>query len=413
MNCLEKKLEELIFFLIPIPIFLSPTSPYLLASGDVWSESLSLPIIFFLTPILLIFNIIRPVKLRGESVVLIAPLFVFFIWTIVLILYSASHGFESMLYGFQWNLLFFWILYFFMKFGWGDIRRLSRLFFAGACVGSFYIFLSGLLEIVIFGSLLDDGRMTQNLIGKGQYQLLVYVPTLMALSALLVLAFYKTKLLDVSLLIICLYMVVTFSAIVFTGAREGLLVFLVGVSIHLFTLSRKFKVVIFFAFMAILTLFIAAGPALLEFAESLNLKIVEKIITLSDDKLGGRGEVFAVYSAYMLENSMTGFGLLPPENVYTDDGHSIKSSAHNYYVDSFVWTGAPGFFLIVIFTIVVLLLCFKRILVLKSADIRFQAAWIVLMVMLISNNINVPLRQPIIVPIFCLLVWLMFVRRTA
>src|SRR5690606_5340473 len=109
-----------------------------------------------------------------------------------------------------------------------NVKYIVRPFFYGAFIGAAYIFLSGVLEYIIYGALLDAGRVSQNLIFKGQYQLVVYTPTVLAFSFLIVLSFYKANLFSLPRSALVVYFAICFVAIIFTGSREGLLVCLLG-----------------------------------------------------------------------------------------------------------------------------------------------------------------------------------------
>ena len=410
---MERKLAWLVMFLIPMPVFLSPSSSIILASGSIYNDALAFPLSFFLTPFIVLYGVKNLANVKGLGSVALVLLAIFSIWVVLLSFASAATNSPvSLIYAAQWLLLLFWGNYFFSSLYGYNLGGLMRPFFWGAFVGAAYILISGLLEIVFYGALLDSGRMSQNLVFKGQYQLYVYTPTLLAVSFLVVLTLYKSGILLLSKFCFFSYFLALFFALLFTGAREGLLVFLLGGFLICFIRSALSMLLVLMAFGLIFSGIYIYSDSIFQYFASSDLRLLNKFARLREagDSLGARDVMIASYWGLIERDYMLGFGLLPPELAYPDAGVDVKS-AHNFYVDVWAWTGLPGFALMTYFA--VFLVCISAGNILKSfLGVRSSHAvrgfsWIVLLVLFVSNNINVPLRQPLIVPLFMLCVFLM------
>lgn len=407
MSDIEEKIEKLISFLLAVPIFLSPFSPYLLADADVWDDSLAFPLVFFLTPVAVLIGVKNIGKLRGVRLILLFPLLCFFFWIQMLAVYSSQVSPISFVYAMQWSLLFFWGLYFLTGFGRNNLDVVVRVFFYGAFLGATYIFISGLLEVMLYGSLMDNGRMTQNLILKGQYQILVYVPTSIALSSVVSLLLYKVGVLKISWIVVFIYLVISFLAILFTGAREGFFMFVSG-CFFVFFINRFSALVVplFFSLLVIFLFYINSDLVFEKLAES-EIRLFVKLAALSSSPLGGRDLAVTNYLNLYKENIFFGMAMLPPEISMSRMGVDSKS-AHNFYVDALAWSGSIGFALLMMFFLLLLLYVFHQSVLSHSYRrlVLTKVFFVLLLVLFVSNNINVPLRQPLVVPLFMFVVYL-------
>lgn len=409
---MERKIAWLVMLLIPIPLFISPSSAVVFASGTIGDDALAFPLSFFLTPLIIVISIKNIKCVKGASASLVALLAAFSAWVTLLSFASATRHPVSLVYASQWMLIFFWGNYFLSSLNRYSLRDLARPFFYGAFSGAAYIFLSGMLELALYGALLDSGRMTQNLVLKGQYQLYVYTPTLLAVSFLVVLTLYKSGHFPLSRFWFYIYLSISLIALLLTGAREGLLVFLLGGGLICFVRSMLSMLVAAFILAVVLIGFYFNFEAVLQFFAASDLRVLNKIARLAEDgaALGSRDIMMANYLRLIDRDYMLGLMLLPPELAYPDAGVDIKS-AHNFYIDVWAWTGFPGLVLFVCFVLLLFFIAFGNIL--KHAldsqqdQIAVGFSWIVLIVLLVSNNINVPLRQPAVVPVFMLCVFFM------
>lgn len=408
---LEKAIDKIIVFLIPLPVFLSPSSPYLLANTDVWNDVFALPLIFFMSPIAFFLGMHRLFYLKGYALYVLVPLFLFFLWCLFLALLSSNKSYDSFMYFFQWGLIFIWGLYFLSAFNSGDFLAKAKVFFWGAFFGSFYIFVSGFLELVIFGHLLDNGRMTQNLILKGQYQILVYVPTLLSIAASINIIFYKEGFLNKNrffALFFAFYYAITFFAVVFTGSREGLLFFVISSFLVFFV--KDFRS-LFISFLFLLVLFLLLVFILFEFSgffEIYNVRVIEKFKALIDAPFAGRDIAINNYMQAFINSPVIGSAMLPPHFHENMVGFESKS-AHNFYIDILVWSGVIGGFIMFLFFLLVFLRFVLNVYG-RCSRVRcfsYKVFIVILMVLLLSNNVNVPLRQPLIIPIFMFLVFML------
>src|SRR5690606_30760532 len=101
----------------------------------------------------------------------------------------------AILYGLQWAMTFAWLPYFSTLHEEGRLRTFLKGFVAGVLLNVGFYALSGVLEIALYGGLQDAGRLTQNLILVGQYQVATYVPTLVVYSFLVVVALQQSQVL--------------------------------------------------------------------------------------------------------------------------------------------------------------------------------------------------------------------------
>ena len=410
---MDRKIAWLVMFLLPIPVFLSPSSKILLANGTVFNDALAFPLSFFLTPVITLVALKNVKRIKGVPAILILLLAAFAIWVAALAFTSAIAHPISLVYAFQWVLMLFWGGYFLSSLDEYSLTTLVRPFFMGAFAGATYIFLSGALEIAFHGALQDFGRMTQNLILKGQYQLYVYTPTLLAICSLIVMAIYKSGNFPFSKIWFYIYLVVSLLAVLFTGAREGLLIWGLGGFLIFFVRSMLSMFVALVPILLVSVLIYFNIDSLMHYFASSDLRMFNKIARLADDgaALGSRDLMMASYLGLIERDYFLALMLLPPELAYPDAGVSIKS-AHNFYVDVWAWTGFPGFLFLLLFTLSLLFVSVINILkngvVTRPNKMLVNFSWIILLVLLVSNNINVPLRQPLIVPIFMFCVFAMF-----
>ena len=413
---LQKAIAWLVMFLMPIPIFLSPSSSIVFANGTIGNEALAFPLSLAMVPLIFTLSVLNINKIRGVKAFLYFWLLLFSLWVLGSAFASASNYPVSLLYALQWILIFLWAGYFFSSLEDFSFESLARPFFIGAFFGAFYIFISGFMEFLFYGALLDAGRMTQNLVLKGQYQLAVYTPTVLAYSFLVLLVSWSSRTFPFSSLAFLLYAVVALVALIFTGAREGLLVYFLGGFFILFLRSLRALFVctilsIFFVF-----IFLSRLEEVVYWFSVSELRLLNKIARLFEEggALGARDIMIMEYVRIIIDNPFWGVMMVPPEVISNGAATSVKS-AHNFYVDVWAWAGFPGFLTYLFFSISLLFMAIVSIAkswLARSEDrVVVGASWVVIVMLLVSNNINVPLRQPLVIPLFLFCVYLMFPSR--
>ncbi len=396
--------DSVIGFLIPLCIFIEVGSPILLATSPLAQESLAVPLSFLVMPIVLILGVIRLSKTTDASshkAYLSGLPFVAY----VIVLASTSAIFinpKAIVAGVQWLLPFLWMPYF-LSLKSHDFERLARGFVSGVFFSALYYFTAGTLEILQYGVLQDFGRMSQNIILPGQYQVAVYVPTALAYGALISTVFVKNGLVDRSKHYLLALNFFGLVAISFTASREGMLVFLVG---HLLVaaIQRRSRIAVSLIAISLFATIIALNldQLMRAFSES-ELRLLNKIAALhaAEDQLAGRDDMIINVLQIIRSNTLFGTHFLPPQT-FSDRFTIIAPSAHNIYVDAFLWTGFIGGILFIFFSGV--FLCQAMHLIIKqiaTQSLNMAAGIAVLSVLFImlSNNINVPWRQPLTAPI--------------
>lgn len=397
-------------FLLPLPVFLEPSSRFLLATSGAYDGVFALPLSLLALPLAIVMVLIsvKPQVSWSTFIGIGLPSVFFILWAVVLGGISSTVDIAAVAYAIQWILPFLWVPYFSVVLT--PVR--ARYFFAGFVLGAFagatYIAASGFLELAIFGGLQDLGRMSQNLVLHGQGQLYVYTPTVIAYSTLIANWAAKARICDLSLSLRYLLNVITLFALVFLAAREGLLVFTVGMA-ALYALGSLRRTLILLVGIMIVGFI---GFSLLASGIGQNffgaLRIIDKLLALAQEgrALGMRDQMIAQYLNVISDNPIFGSAMLPPSVFYRDIGVSAPS-AHNYYVDIWAWSGLPGLVLIAFLTISAVGISGFRILRTYSVPIKHRTniyflggiGVCVLLFFGVSNNINVPLRQPLTGPI--------------
>lgn len=417
-------LDACIGFVLPLPVFLEPANSFLLATSGAYDRVFAVPISLLALPLAIIIFLIR-VKPHVSWSTLIAiglPSAIFISWSLLIGGISSIVDFAAAAYAIQWILPFLWIPYFAVVLT--PVR--CRFFFAGFVFGAFtgaaYIATAGFLELGLYGGLQDLGRMSQNLVLYGQGQLYVYTPTVIAYSTLVANWAIKARLCHVSTSFRYVLNVITLFALVFLAAREGLLVFMIGMA-ALFALGSLRKTLILVAGAAAAGIF---GFSLLASGIGENvlgaLRIIDKLLALGEEgrALGMRDQMIAQYLNVIRDSPIFGSAMLPPNVFYRDIGVSAPS-AHNYYVDVWAWSGLPGLVAVAFLAISAVAISSFRILRTYSVPITHRTniyflgglGICVLLFFGVSNNINVPLRQPLTGPIGLLAAYITIAKSAA
>ncbi|MBA4721679.1 MAG: hypothetical protein H2067_11195 [Alcanivorax sp.] len=408
-------MDYIIGLLMPMAIFLDPSSPVLLAKSSLAQGGVAFPLSFFVLPLALTISLFR---IGGGINKRYAPL-VFFgapflIYTILLSLVIGISGqAAALVYGAQWAFVFLWLPYFLALKREEQFSALYEGFLNGAFFSVLYYSVSGVLEIAIYGSLMDMGRMTQNLILPGQYQVAVYVPTLIAFSAGLINGLFLSGRVKKSMRWLLAFNFMTVLSLIFLAAREAILVYVL--SLGLFYAVRKPS-----RFIVSIGLVVFLGGALFLNIDGIfaamsgsEVRAFQKFASLQyeENRLGGRDVMIKNVLTIVESDPLFGSHFLPPDSVGRELG-VYAPSAHNMYIDALVWTGGIGGALFWIFC--ASLFFYSLCIVLKNyrspgvVGVSVYSSVLVLMLLIVSNNLNVPMRQPIVAPLFALLIVLIF-----
>lgn len=400
---------------LPLPIFLDPSSSILLARSALTESQLAFPVSTVALPAILLLSRYSKATLQQTETKYYSIFFILLI-SFVLILSSLSlqTSPQSIVYGIQWILPFFWFFYFATLKDQHDIETFFRYFIIGTLFGSIYTATAGLLEILMFGALMDQGRMTQNLILPGHYQLYVYIPTAIAFNSMIAFYAIKYKIVKKSNFTSITIITSTIAALVMTGAREGILVFLVGISGAYLIKSAKTLILTSIASTLLIT-GIALNFSAIQSSETLQeVRLINKFLNLQDKEkqFGGRDQMAELYLQVVEKSPYIGTSMLPPSISNPELGIDAPS-AHNYYIDVLAWGGLVMAIILFPFLASILIISLSNIIrsigSTSTPTLFLGSISLASMIyLLISSNLNVPLRQPLTGPIFLLLTyWLL------
>lgn len=275
-------------------------------------------------------------------------------------------------------------------------------FVVGTMLAIAYISLSAVLEFFLYGGLLDSGRVTQNLTIPGQYQLYVYTPTAIAFCSIFSAAFLYNCASGIgSVWQARIILVFGFVALLALGAREGLLIFVIGFGVLFF--AGRVMQSIAAALLAVLVCvaYLAYSELVISALQASELRMAGKVaeILTGERLLAGRDEMVASYLSIFLDNPLLGAMMVQP---------SIAPSAHNYYVDALAWGGLGLGAAVLAFLLLSVGFCLSRALRFFTAQDRggkmiYISSCLVIIFLLVSNNVNVPMRQPLTIPIFMIM----------
>lgn len=395
-----KRIEYLVGFFIPLCIFIDPTSSILLSNSSLTESNTAVPISLLAVPFVII-SILRSSFLDKKILFFGSILIFFFVsWSLALAIQSSfNYSYISFLYAFQWVYPTIWFFYFLTLNTSKKIHNFAQGFFLGSFVSSAYIFLAGILEIILYGGLQDQGRVSQNLILPGHYQMYVYMPTIVAYSTLIIVLMQNIKLINLDRIKYLAFLFFSTTSIIFLGAREAILVLVLGLICLYSTKSVKnfLRTFIFASFLGLIT---ATFISLIkEWGESGKVRIITKIMNLGDDgkEFGGRDDMAEIYINIINQDVLFGTKMVPGQLVFPYLGE-FAPSAHNYYIDAWAWTGFFGFLIIVIS--LVSMLMYSVIVFLKNKNYAlFNLLFLLTLFVFVSLLINVPLRQPLTAPI--------------
>ncbi len=401
-------IDKLIAFFIPLPIFIDPTSPILLAQSKLAEGTVAFPISLFLLPLsfMLLFMTKSERYVSKLSYILLVLITLFVIYFLSLGVVSSFENVAALMYAIQWVIPFLWIPYFYNLIHSDNISLFMRFFEKGTILSILYIFLSGFLEILIYGALQDMGRVTQNLILKGQYQLYVYTPTIIAYSTLLCNFIYASNAIKRNFLFVVAFNLLAFLSLVFLGAREAIVVYILGIAFFLLSYRTKY-VLPYIIFLLIVSVVISFHiEYIINQFDLQEFRALNKFqnMTSEGQAFGARDVMILKYLEMLASEPMFAMRSLPPELSFPELGIHAPS-AHNYYVDVWAWGGGVSAILMYLYLSILLFLsiyivfkvmkCGGVACIIGGEVIIFASAYFIISFLLISNNINVPLRQPL------------------
>lgn len=408
----ESRADWIIGFTIPLGIFVEAGSPIVLATSEIGQDGLFIPLSLILLPFAMVLRVVRggggqqtyPWLLTYASISFSA-------YAMVMSAVSAlTINTIAILYGLQWALTFAWLPYFSTLY---DPKRFSaflRGFVLGVLVNVGYYSLSGLIEIAFYGGLQDAGRLSQNLILVGQYQVATYLPTLIVYSALIVISLKHYGVIEVGKIIYISIVSLSLLALIFLASRESVLVllsFIVLLGLLRGGAARAASIAAF----VLLGLALMNMGALTEAFRASDFRLLNKLANLAVEgkALAGRDVMIADVVQIIRHDPIFGTYFLPP-NSGINNLRVEAPSAHNMYLDVFAWSGLLGGILFSLAIISLLGVSLKNVLASRRASASGRAALnitlLLIVFLFISNNINVPMRQPLIVPMFSLLAFI-------
>ncbi|EJB0369698.1 hypothetical protein P3485_11440 [Vibrio parahaemolyticus] len=409
-------IDKLIAFCIPLPIFVDPTSPILLAQSKLAEGAVAFPISLFLLPLsfMLLFMTKSQRNISKLSYIILILISLFVIYFLFLGVVSSFENKSALIYAIQWVIPFLWIPYFYNLVHSKNTSLFMRFFEKGAILSVLYIFLSSFLEILTYGALQDMGRVTQNLILKGQYQLYVYTPTIIAYSILMCNFIYASGVMKRNILFIVTFNLVAFLSLFSLGAREAIVVYILGIAFFLLSYRTKY-ILTYFSFVLMISLAITLNAEyIINHFNLEDFRLLNKFqnMTSEGQAFGARDVMILKYFEILTIDPMFAMRALPPELSFPELGVHAPS-AHNYYVDVWAWGGGVSAILMYLYLSILFVLSICVIFkIMKRGGVSymendeviiFASAYLIISFLLISNNINVPLRQPLTGAFFSLI----------
>ncbi len=393
--------DTLFGVLLPIPIFLQVQGKIGLYSEGFESTGLSLPIGFFLLPFAVAIGALHWARQRTLQPAHLFTLISLILWWCLLALYTSMKDSAAVLYAVQWSAPPLAILYAGSLMQ--DEQRLARFircFYVGTLGAMVYLIGLASYEFLFMDSF--SGRMTQNAVLPGTYQLYNYVPEGLVASGIFC-AFFAanrgSKVFGMPMVFLGLSFLVPMA----TGARGPLLVTL---------LCTAFFVYRYFSFAFFLTCFVV-GPcvlfALLHLLPGDQFLLVDKFLSIgSSDEFGGlagnRDVMASLYWHVFEQEPFIGTGMLPPDLAFPELDINVKS-AHNYYLDSLAWGGPLALLGVILLPIFGLCELFLNQVMPPHGEktirhiVFASAAPPALATLFVSSLLRVPLREPYSGPI--------------
>ena len=404
MNPINDKLDKdiplglkIVLFLAPTTLFIDPTNPTLIYN-IVGFEDTTLGIPLTLVSIIIALPVIIG-NMTKKSVTFL---------TIVMAIISISFfnaifngSTEPIAMGVVWSLPFLWLSYYFAL----ELNPLSpkvlRPIAFGTIANGLYLFAAGVGEFLLYGSLQQDGRISSNLVLPGHYQMYVYIPTMICFSYILLISSFRSGIVNLFRFETVIFTIVALSCLMFMASREAILAFTLSMIMIYLINSRMKLLILSISFPAIIILLLTNLTYLADKAASSTYTSISKFsqFTETGQSYGGRDLAVNQYFEFFLEKPLFGTGMRSPLNNYMGF-YTDFPSAHNYYVDTLAW-GGLALFIPIIYIIGTFLYkaCAGYIMVLEKGNeyILMRSLFTITIVyLLFSNNINVPMRQPLL-----------------
>lgn len=392
----------------PLCLFVEPGNLFFLTTADAYEvDRFAVPISLVLSPIFLLFIFHRRFHqyLTGSAFLLLLGLFVTYCIVMGTLNAVLVDG-DAILYAYQWVMPFIWLPYCLTIIGTPRFEKFAKWFTVGVIINLGWYASSGLVEYMFYGGLGDAGRMTQNLVLPGQYQIAVYVPTTIAISISMVngLYFAKQFLLKGKWMLVLNF--AAFIVLLALASREGLLTYLLATLLLYAVRSPYLRAALLFGGLIVGALVIVNLNAIFETFAASDLRMLNKIATLQDEhvRFGGRDLMIRESIKVFLWDPLFGSRFLPPNVSVFGDG-VIAPSAHNMYVDAFVWCGLFGGLMFLAICARLLFGAINMIVTRNEAIPPYMKFFGVVLIvfLLVSNNTNVPMRQPVIGPALALM----------
>jgi hypothetical protein len=392
---------KIIGIIIPTILYVTPSSPILLAnSTSAKSEYFAVPLSFVVLPFILLWTLFRKKNSTKNSLLFHLVLTIFLSWVGILAVLSAiTISTTSILYAAQWMIPYLFIYFYATICTHNDLMNFLQGFIIGTLFSCVYLFAAGVMEFLFVG--ISTGRITHNVVLQGFHHLYIYVPTAIAFSSLICIGAVRAHVMCIGKFWMVILYVTSFVSLLFTGAREGILVYVLGL-LGLFILKngKTFYLKIFIVLFIVMGLY-SNKNFFIEKMDSSEIRTMQKFARLNEEGsgMGGRDVSIATYWKVIEEKPFIGTAMLPA-TFFPYLGLDTSSSAHNYYIDSFAWGGVFTFILILIMYIYILLQSIVIILRKVKSKMpmdRFQVnmCYLLILYIVVSNNINVPMRQPL------------------
>lgn len=358
------------------PLFITPSGS--IFSGDVYSSYFSLPISVGIGFLVIAQNFIYVFRILSSWKLLIlgSTLFFFLIATIFAIS-DSSHDLSLF-------LLYILPILVGLHF-WGNGKNIKNAnllsFLFGISLSLVFIatlhIIASFLTLGVVTSFSERG--VDSIFGLFSiYQKVIYYPTLLAIGSYIVLAFYRSRMKWFFYTILC-------TDIAITGAREAILLTVVLSFFSILTSNgrttkRTLHSIIFFAILFSLTLVVTTIET-----EALFIIKLNEMLTATDYRQlsGGRDEALS----YVMESFD-----ITPQLIIIGNGFSTGGelgTPHNQYIE---WFLRGGIIFLLFNTFLLFGATYKA---LRSSSLIYRKmGFLLLAIILISNNINTPFRAP-------------------
>jgi hypothetical protein len=295
-------------------------------------------------------------------------LFYSFLPILLSVLYAIiNETIEPVIVSLTWMAPFIWLAGFLSIDKAPHDKTVIFWFSIGCIISTLYILLGGTLEILIYGALQDEGRMTTNMVVPGHYQLYVYMPTMTAFSTIVLLGAIKANLISLFKFDFLVIMIFGAIALIYMAAREAILSYVFAIVLIFLanTKLRLFLISICFPFISISIL--SNIDSLSNYAAASEIKSLRKFSQFNEagQTLGGRDWAITDYYDVFMNFPLFGTGFRSPFKNYFGILTEFPS-AHNYYVDVMAWGGIA--LCVIIFPMMIYLLYKSLSLFVNSLD---------------------------------------------